>query len=455
MLPEQHDILFSFIAIAFAVFGIYVFGNVIQSCRERGGVNITLWGGIFGAFAISCFLMTVHMFDLVQADQLEFFFSTYLWLVVVMLITWGVFFKSNKMEGQSPPIIRGFFFWTTVSLLLAGYTNWLPQQRSDPPPKEAAVVGDLTMEEFAEMGRIIIFGAKQVAGQKSIGKGQCPLCHTFDPADHMGRCPNLFGVEKRSHERVKEDRYVTSPIAIGEVEPSSGIVKGKWDEVPEEHRRQHGPDEFTGEDYMRESVICPTCYVVKDFGNDGDTRSPMPVIIKPPISLSRVEVNAVIAYLQSKDTPGEFASVTVPLPQDDAGNTGGAIAEATDEDEDAPIFVTGNEDIQDMINTLGCPLCHTIPGVEGAMGELGPKLHEKISAPKRIKDPNYKGKATNTREYVRESILNPGAYVVFNEAEGELFPDGLMPTTFSEQLSVRALDKLVDFISQTEAPAGS
>lgn len=455
MLPEQHDILFSFIAIAFAVFGIYVFGNVIQSCREREGVNITLWGGIFGAFAVSCFLMTVHMFDLVQAEQLEFFFSTYLWLVVVMLITWGVFFKSNKMEGQSPPIIRGFFFWTTVSLLLAGYTNWLPQQRSDPPPKEAAVVGDLTMEEFAEMGRIIIFGAKQVAGQKSIGKGQCPLCHTFDPADHMGRCPNLFGVEKRSHERVKEDRYATSPIAVGEVEPSSGIVKGKWDEVPEEHRRQHGPDEFNGEDYMRESVICPTCYVVKDFGNDGDTRSPMPVIIKPPISLSRVEVNAVIAYLQSKDTPGEFASVTVPLPQDDAGNMGGAIADAPAEDDDAPLFVTGNEDIQDMINILGCPLCHTIPGVEGAMGELGPKLHEKISAPKRIKDPNYKGKATNTREYVRESILNPGAYVVFNEAEGELYPDGLMPTTFSEQLSVLALDKLVDFISQTEAPAGS
>ena len=455
MLPEQHDILFSFIAIVFAVFGIYAFGNVVQTCREKKEINGKLWGGIFAAFAIGCFLMTVHMFTLVQADQLEFFFSTYLWMVVLLLITWGVFFKSNKMEGQSPPIIRGFFFWTTVSLLLAGYTNWLPQQRSDPPPKEVAVVGDVTMEEFAEMGRVIIFGAKQVAGQKSIGKGQCPLCHTFDPADHMGRCPNLFGVEKRSHDRIKEDRYATSPVAIGEVEPASGIVKGKYDEVPEEYRRQQGPDEFIGEDYIRESMMCPTCYVVKDFGNAGDLKSPMPVIVKPPVSLSRVEVNAVIAYLQSKDTPGEFATVTVPLPQDDAGNTGGALAEDSSDDEDKPVFVTGTEDIQTMINTLGCPLCHTIPGVEGAVGELGPKLHEKINAPMRIKDPNYKGKATNTKEYVRESILNPGAYVVFNEAEGELFPDGLMPTTFSQMLTVDALDKLVDFISQTEAPAGS
>ena len=453
MLPDQHDILFSFIAILFAVFGIFVFGNVIQNCREREGLNTKFWGGIFGAFAIGCFLMTVHMFDLVQADQLKFFFSTYILVVLVMLFSWGVFFKSNKIESQSPPIIRGFFFWCTVSLLLAGYTNWLPQQRSDPPPKEAAVVGDLTMEEFAEMGRVIIFGAKQVAGQKSIGKGQCPLCHTFDPGDNMGRCPNLFGVEERSHKRVKEDRYATSPMAIGELEPASGIVKGVPNDIPEEYRRQHGPDELTGEDYLRESLMCPTCYVVTGFGKDGDTKSPMPVIVKPPISLSRVEVNAVVAYLQSKDTPGEFAAVTVPLPQDDAGNTGGAIAEAPAEDEDRPVFVTGKEDIQAMINTLGCPLCHTIPGVEGAVGELGPKLHEKINAPNRIKDPNYKGKATNTKEYVRESILNPGAYVVFNEEAGEAFPDGLMPTTFGEMLSVQALDKLVDFISQTEPPA--
>ena len=456
MLPEQHDILFSFLAIVFAVFGIFVFGNVVQNCRERELSGSKMWAGLFGIFAIASFMMTVHMFSLNQGDQLSFFFSTYLWAIILLLLVWGVFFKSNNIEGQSPPIIRGFFFWTTVSVLLAGYTNWLPQQRSDPPPKEAAVVGDVTMEEFAEMGRVIIFGAKQVAGQKSIGKGQCPLCHDFDAGAHIGRCPNLFGVEKRSHTRVKEDRYKTSPMAIGELEPSAGIVKGKYDEIPEEYRRQHGPDELIGEDYIRESLMCPSCYVVEGFGGSGDTKSPMPVITKPPISLSRVEVNAVIAYLQSKDTPGEFAAVTVPLPQDDAGNTGGAVVEEeSGGDEDRPVFVTGTEDIQAMINTLGCPLCHTIPGVEGAVGELGPKLHEKTNAPNRIKDPNYKGKAKNTKEYVRESILQPSAYVVFNEEAGESFPDGLMPTTFGQMLSVEALDKLVDFISQTEAPAGS
>jgi len=303
------------------------------------------------------------------------------------------------------------------------------------------------MEEYAEMGRVIIFGTQQVAGQKAIGKGQCPLCHTFDAGDNIGRCPNLFGVGERGLTRVKEDRYLNEPVKVGETEPKSGIVKGAPDQIPEEYRREGAPgfDGMTAEDYIRESVMCPSCYVVKGFGKAGDKVSPMPVIVKPPISLSQEEVNAVIAYLQSYNEPGDYSKVTVPLPSADDGPT-----ETAEDEGEAPIFVTGAEPIGEMINTLGCPLCHTIPGIEGAEGELGPKLHEKINAPKRIKDSRYKGKATNTKEYVRESILNPSAYVVMNEEENELYPDGLMPPDFKHKLSVDAIDKLVDFISQTE-----
>jgi hypothetical protein len=446
MLPEQADILWTYMTLAYTLFAFYVFGNVVQHCRENDRVNGKLWGGIFGIFAVISFFETVHMFDLTQGEQITFIFQYQVLTVLAILLVWGIFFKSQDIQNQSPPIIRAFFFWSTVSICLAGYTNWLPQQRSDPPPKAAAVSEDLTMEEFVEMGRVIVFGAKQVAGQKSIGKGQCPLCHTFDPGDNIGRCPNLFGVQARSEEKKDEERYQTHPMKMGETEPATGTVKGTPDQIPEEYRRAGSPD-FIGEDYLRESLMCPTCYVVKGYGNDGDTKSPMPVISKPPISLSPVELNAVIAWLQSKDTPGEFANVTVPLP------TAGATAEeAPADDEEQPVFVTGAEPIQDMINTLGCPLCHTIPGVEGAVGELGPKLHEKTNALNRIKDPKYKGSAKNTKEYVKESILNPSAFVVFNEAEGAPYPDGLMPTTFSQMLSVDALDKLVDFISQTEAP---
>lgn len=38
-----------------------------------------------------------------------------------------------------------------------------------------------------------------------------------------------------------------------------------------------------------------------------------------------------------------------------------------------------------------------------------------------------------------------------NEEEGEPYPDGVMPQDFGSKLSVNALNKLVDFISNTEA----
>ncbi len=446
MLPEQQDILWTFTTIIFTVFALFAFINVIQNCRGRAGTNTVLWGTVFGAGLIINLLLTNHMFELNQQEQLGFI-SYQVLAVFLTLLLWGIFFKSENIENQSPPLIRAAFFYTTISILLAGYTNWLPQQRSDPPPK--VVMGDLsdlTLESYTEMGRVIVFGSKPaVGGGVANGKGQCPLCHTFDPGDNIGRCPNLFGVEERSHTRIKEDRYLNEPIKIGEMDGASQIVKGKPDEVPEEFRRADA-GELTGEDYLRESLMCPSCYVVIGYGKAGDTKSPMPIISKPPISLAKFELNAVLSWLQAKDTPGEFASVTIPLPTADDG----PVADDSGEDEDAPIFVTGTEPIDVILNTLGCPLCHTIPGVEGAVGELGPILHEKINAPQRIKDPRYKGKARTGRDYVKESILNPNAYIVFNEAEGELFADGLMPQDFANKLSVNALEKLVDFISNTQ-----
>jgi hypothetical protein len=450
MLPEQQDILWTFITLIFTLFSVYVFINVIQNCRAREGVSAQKWGFIFAIFVLINFVQTSEMLDLNQQQQLVFIRWQVL-TVFFLLLTWGLFFKSANVEDQSPPIIRAAFFYTTISVLLAGYTNWLPQQRSDPPPKGGVQLsGDITMEDYTELGRFIVFGKAAAGGMKAIGRGQCPLCHTFDPGDNIGRCPNLFGVEERSHTRIKEERYLNSPIKIGEADGATGIMKGKPDQIPAEYRRK-GSADLTGEDYLRESLMCPSCYVVEGYGKEGDTVSPMPVISKPPISLTPVELNSVLAWLQSKDTPGEFAKVTIPLPspedtaaKDDAGGDSGGGGE------DAPLFVTGNETVQEMVDKLGCPLCHTIPGVEGATGVLGPKLHEKTNAPKRIKDSRYKGKATNTKEYVRESILNPSAYLVMNEEEGAEYPDGLMPQDFSTKLSVQALDKLVDFISNTE-----
>ena len=81
---------------------------------------------------------------------------------------------------------------------------------------------------------------------------------------------------------------------------------------------------------------------------------------------------------------------------------------------------------------------------------MGPPLHQKIDAPKRLKDPKYKGKAKTAREYVEVSLLNPDVYIVFNEKAGKLYPAGVMPQDYANLITARALELLVDFISSAE-----
>src|SRR5207249_8392760 len=91
-----------------------------------------------------------------------------------------------------------------------------------------------------------------------------------------------------------------------------------------------------------------------------------------------------------------------------------------------------------------CFACHTIPGIQGAVGVVGPKLTMKTSAPKRMKDRAYKGKATNVREYILESIIDPSIYVVKN------YPDNIMPKDYRSKLNDTVLNKMIDYLSQLE-----
>ena len=87
MLPEQQDILWTFLAIAFTVFALYAFVNVVQHCREREDVSGKFWGGIFGAFLVVMFLETSHMLDLNQSEQLSFFFGKMVLTIFLLLLT--------------------------------------------------------------------------------------------------------------------------------------------------------------------------------------------------------------------------------------------------------------------------------------------------------------------------------------------------------------------------------
>jgi hypothetical protein len=307
-------------------------------------------------------------------------------------------------------------------------------------------------DDFIKMGRYIVLGGDPQGFFSA--KGYCPVCHSFfKNKNFRDRAPNLFGVEKRSHTRIKEDRYLNGSIKIGENDPLTGFIKGRPDKVIVPYKRE-GSAELTGEDYLRESLMYPNCYIVKGYEKDrakGGSMSgdkiplePMPANHQPPLGLNPVELNAVIAWLQYKDDR-DLSKVTVSPPAEGYP----PLYDFSDESETYPTFYSDEESVEEMVNGLGCPLCHTIPGIEGAIGELGPPLNLEINGPKRLKDPRYKGSATTIREYVEESILKPSEYVVFDEETGEHYPDGLKPNDYSKKMTVGALEKLVDFISKT------
>ncbi|HET9983094.1 MAG TPA: c-type cytochrome [Longimicrobiales bacterium] len=91
----------------------------------------------------------------------------------------------------------------------------------------------------------------------------------------------------------------------------------------------------------------------------------------------------------------------------------------------------------------GCFACHsTAPGVN----LVGPSLaNAATTAAQRVKSPDYHGQAKDAEGYLRESILDPNAYVV----QGPTFSSGgrsLMPADFARTLEPRQVDELVAYL---------
>jgi len=269
-------------------------------------------------------------------------------------------------------------------LVLSAYTlfpNTLPQQKSEPPPLEEKV-GALTMDQFVAIGADIYSGARG-------GFGGCVLCH--DPK--LGRAPNLVNMPTVSDGRLKDARY-----------------KGKATNV---------------EEYLRESMLEPAAFVVAGFGVPGsnDTQSPMLVISK---YLKPWEVNAAIAYLQTKD--GGEATVQPPTGQEDTGGgdaAGGAAAPP------APAKTP-----QEAFQKHGCGACHKHEK-GGIAGAIAPDLTHVGSIAGKRKP------GQNAGDYIRESILAPTAFVVPGQPP-------IMPPGFGDKMTASELEMVVKFLADSK-----
>ena len=103
-------------------------------------------------------------------------------------------------------------------------------------------------------------------------------------------------------------------------------------------------------------------------------------------------------------------------------------------------LVTGEEPIQDLFVRAGCVVCHRIPGIAGADGKVGPPLWLGKTGAARLADPQYRGHAQTVREYIVESVVSPGTYVVPG------FPADTMPVWYGRKLTAGALDKIAAYL---------
>lgn len=112
-------------------------------------------------------------------------------------------------------------------------------------------------------------------------------------------------------------------------------------------------------------------------------------------------------------------------------------------------LVTGDESLVDIFTRPGCPVCHMIPGIPGATGQVGPPLVLGTTGVQRLKDPGYRGEAKTVHEYIVESVLEPERFVV------QGYPARTMPTWYGSKLSALALEKIAAYLErQTEGESG-
>ena len=176
---------------------------------------------------------------------------------------------------------------------------------------------------------------------------------------------------------------------------------------------------FSSEQYLHESLIDPCAYVVEGY------QCIMPPMNKPPASLNDAEIAAVIAWLQSLG--GEITVKPV------------AVSASASSSSSAP--ASAAKTAPEILKAMACFACHTIASVDFMVGKVGPELSH-IGTNAATRKPGMSAK-----DYIRESILDPNAFIAPDCPDGPCKSPSLMPPNFGDQLTARQLDTLVEFLA--------
>ncbi len=99
---------------------------------------------------------------------------------------------------------------------------------------------------------------------------------------------------------------------------------------------------------------------------------------------------------------------------------------------------------KDVFTSATCSACHTIQGL--SEGQVGPDLtHIGTVAGERIADTAYKGKAKDAAAYIRESVIDPNAYIAPSCPTGACYRD-IMPKDLAQKLTPQQLEDVTAFL---------
>ena len=291
------------------------------------------------------------------------------------LLPWSIWFFIFALAN--------IILWQSVVKLLSFslMVIWFYAFAASIVPETSTATVDLssierTPEAFIEAGEAIFNG-----------KGKCQTCHTLDPSAPKSRCPDLTDVGTRAA------------------------------------TRQPG---MTAKEYLIESAYEPHKFLVPGYGNI------MPPVWKPPISLSELEIETVIAFLQSQGGEVDLTPFDPPV---DIGSAAAVV-------EELPPLLTGDVERGKRVFVEGakCIACHAVAGVEQPAGQTLDEGVEVVAAPD-LTDIA----ALNSLRYIEESVLLPNAQIVSGYGSvtvktGGASIQGTLVAQDNEKIAVRVKD---------------
>ena len=288
------------------------------------------------------------------------------------LLPWSVWFLIA--------VIVNIVLWTSVMRLLTFSLAviWFYAFVAGLVPESSTAV-NLTELDWSDPDAVAEQGALVFNG-----KGQCAACHTVDTTAPPGRCPDLTDIGVNAATRVP------------------------------------GMD---AKAYLIESMYQPANFLVPGYGKI------MPEVWKAPIALSKLEIEAVIAYLQSQG--GEIDPTPFEEPPNVDRTKAGTTAEAL------PPLLTGEPELgKKVFVEAACISCHAVTGIESpAAGETTNEDFEVVTAPDLSEIAAF-----NDMRYLEESILLPGAQIVSGYGAVTVRANG---TTFQGTLVSQDEEKIV------------